>query len=82
MNAAPSPNLLDIDWRKLDLEFYLSRFTKVRTLDADELSSLFSGDKSMRGDAITILDCLAKTACAAIWLHCHWCGKIWFQSGM
>ena len=66
MNAAPSPNLLDIDWRKLELEFYLSRFPKVRTLDADELSSLFSGDKSMRGDAITSLDCLAKTGLAAL----------------
>ena len=34
MNAALSPNLLDIDWRKLKLEFYLPRFHNVRTLDA------------------------------------------------
>ena len=53
--------MLDIDWRKLELEFYIPRFHKVRTLDADELSSLFSVYKSMYGDAITSLDCLAKT---------------------
>ena len=61
MNAALSPNLLDIDWRKLELEYYLPRFHKVRTLDADELSSLFSVYKSMYGDAITSLDFIAKT---------------------
>ena len=77
MNAALSPNLLDTDWRKLELEFYLPRFHKVRTLDVDELSSLFSVYKSMYGDAITSLDCLN---CATIWQHCHWCGKNWFQS--
>jgi len=61
LNAALSPNLLDIDWKKLELEFCLPHFHKVRTLDADERSSLFSVYKSMYGDVIASLNCLAKT---------------------
>ena len=61
INAALSSNLLDIDWRMLESEVCLPRFHRVRTLDTDDLSSLLAVYKSMYGERITSVDCMANT---------------------
>ena len=61
INAALSSNLLDIYWRMLESEVCLPRFHRARTLDTDDLSSLFAVYKSMYGERITSVDCMANT---------------------